>query len=174
MVDGAPEIAELAVDPHECLIHMPPPLNIAAHVRDAPLANLGGEHWTKPVPPEPDGLIADVDPALGQEILDVAQRQRESHVHHHDQTDDLWRAVEISERAAHGMKLPRSEAPRALGLTKPSGRADYLRRLSPTASRSSPSHSQRRSSTDDEHVVIKVDVLPRCYHELKVRRDSKL
>jgi hypothetical protein len=29
---------------------------------------------------------ADVDPALGQQILDVAQRQRISHVHHHDQT----------------------------------------------------------------------------------------
>jgi hypothetical protein len=38
------------------------------------LANLGGEHWTKPVPPEPDGLMADIDPALGQEILDVVQR----------------------------------------------------------------------------------------------------
>jgi hypothetical protein len=37
---------------------------------------LRGEHWAKPIPPEPDGLVADVDPALGQEILDVAQRQR--------------------------------------------------------------------------------------------------
>jgi fatty acid desaturase len=33
------------------------------------------------------------NPALGQEILDVAQRQRVSHVHHHDQTNDLQRAV---------------------------------------------------------------------------------
>jgi hypothetical protein len=29
-------------------------------------------------------------PALGQEILDVAQRQWIPHVHHHDQADDLW------------------------------------------------------------------------------------
>ena len=49
--------------------------------------------------------MADVDPALGQQILDVAQRQRVSHVHHHDQTDDLWRAVEISERIAHAPRL---------------------------------------------------------------------
>jgi hypothetical protein len=35
-----------------------------------------GEHWAKPIPPEPDRLVANVDPALGQEILDVAQRQR--------------------------------------------------------------------------------------------------
>jgi hypothetical protein len=33
--------------------------------------------------------VADVDPALGQQILDVAQRQWIPHLHHHDQTDDL-------------------------------------------------------------------------------------
>ena len=63
--------------------------------------------------------MADVDPALGQEILDVAEQQRVSHVHHHDQTDDLRRAVKISERIAHGPSLPRPEAPRAFGLTEP-------------------------------------------------------
>ena len=73
MVDGAPEIAELAVDLHKDLIQMPAPVRIAAHMRDASLADLGGEHWAKPVPPEPDGLMADVDPALGKQILDVAQ-----------------------------------------------------------------------------------------------------
>src|SRR5271170_6469551 len=121
MVDRAPEIAELAVDLHERLIQMPTPLDEAAHVRGTSLADLGGEHWTKPVPPEPDGLVADVDPAFGQQILDVAQRQRISHIHHHDQTDDLRRAVEISERVAHGPNVPRPETPRALRLTKPRG-----------------------------------------------------
>src|SRR5271156_6507577 len=94
MVDCAPQIAELAVDLHEHLIQMPAPLRIAAHVPDASLTNLGGEHRAKPVPPEPHSLVADVDSALDQQILDVAQRQRVSYVHHHDQTDDLWRAVE--------------------------------------------------------------------------------
>ena len=56
------------------------------------------------VPPEPDRLVADVDPALGQQILDVAQRQRLSHVHHHDQTDDLRRAVEL-QTVAHGQGI---------------------------------------------------------------------
>ena len=77
MVDGAPQIAELAVDLHKHLVQMPAPLQIAAHVRDASLPNLGGEHWAKTVPPELDGLVADVDPTLGQQILDVAQRQRD-------------------------------------------------------------------------------------------------
>src|SRR5271165_5001550 len=114
MVDSAPEIAELAVDLHERLIQMPPPLRIAAHMRNAPLSDLGGEHWAKPVPPEPDGLVADVDAALGQQILDVAQRQRVSHVHHHDQTDDIWRAVEISERIAHAPRLTQPGQPENL------------------------------------------------------------
>jgi len=123
MIDRAPEIAELAVDLHERLIQMPTPLRIEAHVRYPLLSDLGGEHRAKPVPPKPDGLMADVDPALGQEILDDAQRQRVSHVHHHDQADDLRRAVEISERVAQwvvpGLSLPRAEAPRAFGLTLP-------------------------------------------------------
>src|SRR6201990_2088588 len=46
------------------LIQVPAPLRIAAHVRDPLLSDLGGEHWTKPVPPKPDCLVADVDPAL--------------------------------------------------------------------------------------------------------------
>jgi hypothetical protein len=33
--------------------------------------DLGGEHWAKPVPPKSDSLMADVDPALGQEILEL-------------------------------------------------------------------------------------------------------
>jgi hypothetical protein len=119
MVDGAPKIAELAVDLHKHLVQVPAPLRIAAHVRDPSLTNLGGEDRAKPVPPEPDGLVADVDPALGPEIFDVAQRQQISHLHHHDQTDDLRRAVEISERIAHGLKLPWRDALRALCLTTP-------------------------------------------------------
>jgi hypothetical protein len=63
--------------------------------------------------------MADVDPALGQEILDVSQRQWVPHVHHYDQTDHFWRAVEISEWAAHGPELPRSEAARRIALTPP-------------------------------------------------------
>jgi hypothetical protein len=34
------------------------------------------KHRAKLVPPKLDRIMADVDPALGQEILDVAQRQR--------------------------------------------------------------------------------------------------
>ena len=93
MIYGAPELAELAVHLHKDLVQMPAPLRIAAHARDSSFADLGGEHRAKPVPPGADGLVADVDPTLRQEILDIAQRQRVSHVLYQDQADDLWRAV---------------------------------------------------------------------------------
>ena len=64
--------------------------------------------------------MADVDPALGQEILDVAQRQRVLHVHQHRQTDYLGRAVEIAERVSDGLKLPQPKTTRKIGLTMPS------------------------------------------------------
>jgi len=48
MIDGAPEIAELAVDLHEHLIQMPTPLRITAHVRYPLLSDLGGKHRAKP------------------------------------------------------------------------------------------------------------------------------
>jgi hypothetical protein len=100
---------------------MPAQLRIGSHLHDLPLSDLGGEYRPKPVPPKPDGLVADVDPTLGQKILDVAQRQRVSDVHHHDQTDDLWRAVEISERVAHVLKLARPQAAPEFALTEPAG-----------------------------------------------------
>ncbi len=39
------------------------------------LPDLIGEHGPEPPPPEPHRLMADVDAALVQQVLDVAQRQ---------------------------------------------------------------------------------------------------
>ena len=41
------------------------------------------------------------------------------HIHHHDQTDHFWRAVEIPERVAHGLKLPQPKTARKIALTAP-------------------------------------------------------
>jgi hypothetical protein len=35
----------------------------------------GREHRTEPVPPVPNRLVADIDAALEQEILDLSQRR---------------------------------------------------------------------------------------------------
>src|SRR5208337_2830204 len=105
MIDGAPEIAELAVDLHERLIQMPTPLGIAAHVRDPLLSDLGGKHRAKPIPPKPDRLMADVDPPLGQGILDVAQ----------------------------GLKLPQPKTVRKIALTMPVRVLKSMARKEPVA-----------------------------------------
>jgi hypothetical protein len=42
--------------------------------------------------------MADVDSAIEQQILDVAQRQRVANVHHNHQADHLGRRVKPAER----------------------------------------------------------------------------
>jgi hypothetical protein len=72
VTDGVSEITELAARPHKDPIQMPAPLDEAAQMNDPPLPDLPRKHWAKPVRLESDGLVADIDPALGHEVLDVA------------------------------------------------------------------------------------------------------
>jgi hypothetical protein len=76
VIDGSSEVVQLAVDFHVDLVEVPAPLGELAHLRAALAADLRGEHRAKPVPPVADGLEADVDAPLEQQVLDVAQRQR--------------------------------------------------------------------------------------------------
>ena len=43
--------------------------------------------------------MADIDPTLVEQILHIAERQWEPHIHHHRQADDLGRRLEIAKRA---------------------------------------------------------------------------
>lgn len=54
--------------------------------------------------------MADIDAALVQQVLDVAQRERETHVHHDRKADDLGAGSEIAKRIgfAHPGRLWRS------------------------------------------------------------------
>jgi hypothetical protein len=52
---------------------MPPPVRISAHPTAPFPSDLRGEHRAKSVPPEPNRFVADVDPALVQEIFHVPQ-----------------------------------------------------------------------------------------------------
>jgi hypothetical protein len=54
-----------------------------------PLADRRGEHRTEPIPPEPRRFVADIDPALEQQIFDLPQRQGIADIHHHREADDL-------------------------------------------------------------------------------------
>ena len=84
-------VAHLGVDTDVDFVEMPAPVGVGPHVMNALSADLGGEHRAEPVPPKPHRLVADVDAALEQQVLDVAQRQRVADVHHHHQPDDLGR-----------------------------------------------------------------------------------
>src|SRR6056297_3130124 len=101
VINSTPQVVLFAIDLHEHLVQMPAP-PAGAHALDPPLSYLGGEDRTEPMPPEPDGLVADVDAPFMEQILDVAKRQREPDVQHHRQADDLWARLEIAEGAAFG------------------------------------------------------------------------
>jgi hypothetical protein len=47
MINGAPKIAKPSVYLYKRLVHMPAPLRIAAHIGDASLSDLRGEHRSK-------------------------------------------------------------------------------------------------------------------------------
>jgi len=66
-------------------------------VRPLP-ADVGSEQRAKAAPPQAHGLVAKVDTALEEQVLDVAQRQWETHVHQNHQPDHGRRRVEIAER----------------------------------------------------------------------------
>ncbi len=103
VIDGSPQVMPfaVAVDLHEDLVHVPPPL-ARTHPLDASLADLGCEHWAEPVPPEPHRLVADVDAPLVQQVLHIAERQRGPDVHHHGQADDLGAGLEVAKRGTPG------------------------------------------------------------------------
>lgn len=68
------------------------------HPTNTLAADVRSEQWTEPGPQHPCRLAANVDAALEQQVLDVPQRQREPHTHHHDKPDHLGRRVETTER----------------------------------------------------------------------------
>ena len=94
----------LAVDTHENLVQMPAPVRIRM-VLNAPFSDLRREHRAKTVPPEPYRLVADIDTAFEQQVLDLAQRQRVPDIHHHREANDFGRTIEIAEGIFHPLRL---------------------------------------------------------------------
>ncbi len=78
MINGTPKVIRLAANLHKHLIEMPAPLSVPAHPIDALPLDVGGEQRPKSILPEPHRLMADIDAPLDQQILDVAQVQRET------------------------------------------------------------------------------------------------
>src|SRR5665811_2011434 len=98
----------LTVDPDKHLIQVPAQLRIGAMMK-ASFPDLAGEHRSEPVPPEPNRLVADIDPPLVEQILDLPQRKRIADVHHHREADHLGRRVEIAEGILHRRTLKKRD-----------------------------------------------------------------
>jgi hypothetical protein len=51
--------------------------------------------------------VADVDAAFVQKVLNIPQRERKTHIHHHGQADDFGRRLKVLEWIAfyHSVKL---------------------------------------------------------------------
>ena len=65
VIDGAPKIMRLAIDPHEHLVQVPTPGRVET-VIDASRLGLSREHWSEPVPPETHRFVTDIDTTLEQ------------------------------------------------------------------------------------------------------------
>jgi len=81
----------LTIDLHKHLIDVPAPLTKTSHPADPLTLDIRCKHWTEPVPPVPDRLMANVDPALREQIFDIPQAQRKPNIHHHHKPNDFWR-----------------------------------------------------------------------------------
>jgi len=72
VIDRAPRVMGFPIDLHENLVEMPLPVRIGSRPLDSGFADLRSEQRAKRHPPKEYRLMADVDPALMQEVFDAA------------------------------------------------------------------------------------------------------
>jgi hypothetical protein len=131
VIHGPPKIVRLAVDLHEHLIQMPPPMCARPHSVNPSATDLSCKHRAKSVPPKSNRLMADVDAAFVQKILHIPQRERKPHIHHNGQADDLRARLKVTKGAGFchrvtlvgakpvGKKVPLTLPPAANGRSEP-------------------------------------------------------
>jgi len=54
-------------------------------------ANIGREHRTEAIPPQPHGFVTQIVTTLEKEVFDVPKAKRISHIQHHHHADDFGR-----------------------------------------------------------------------------------
>ena len=116
VVDGTPQIHPPARDPHHHLVEMP----AIARPR-ATLAQPSRDRGTEFQHPTPYRFVGDVEPALGQQFLDIAVAQGEAEIEPDRVLDDLGRKTmaAIAERS-HAVTLTlRAALARPVSVTKP-------------------------------------------------------
>jgi hypothetical protein len=83
---------------YEDFVQVPLPLRAPVHRIGPLLPDLVSEVSPEPIHPEADTFVTDIDPAFVEKVLDIAQRQRESDIHHHAKLDDLRRGFKVAKR----------------------------------------------------------------------------
>lgn len=95
-----------AADLHEYLVQVPAPLDDLPHGTTSPFADHPCKEGAKPIAPQPDVFMTDIDAALIEQIFDVTQRQRETNVHRHRKLNDISRCLELTKgRSDHWQTL---------------------------------------------------------------------
>ncbi len=117
VIDGAPQVHHLAIHFDVHLVEVPFPMLKTPHPTNSLALNVCSKRRTETISPVPHGLVAEVNPALEEQVFDVPQRQRKTDVHQHHKPDYLRRGVKISERilgsgAAHHPSLSGRELDR--------------------------------------------------------------
>jgi hypothetical protein len=78
------------------------PIRICRHLLDTFTADFSGKHRAKSIPPVQHNFMANVDPMLVPQVIDIAQRKWKSNVHYAHQADDLGAAVKVLEGVCFG------------------------------------------------------------------------
>ena len=96
VIDGAPEIRPLAGDAHHHLVEMP----AIARPR-ATLAQASRDRGTELQHPAPHRFVGDVEPSLGQQLLDITVAQGKAEIESDRALDNLGReaTAAVAERA---------------------------------------------------------------------------
>ena len=91
LIGRAPKVVHLAIELHVHLVEVSTPVPEAFYPAHALMPDVACKQRPELVPPNPHGLMADIDPSLKQQVFDVAQAQRLFHIHHPNPADRLRR-----------------------------------------------------------------------------------
>ena len=90
-IDRAPQAMPLAISLYEHRIKTPAPVT-KARMRDTCSRRISdAKQRSKPVPPEPDGFIANINAPPEQQVFATTQCEREPDRHHHHKADHFGR-----------------------------------------------------------------------------------
>lgn len=119
MIHGTPKIIGRAIELHIDFIDMLLPMRKATHAVHSLPPNVSREHRAKPVPPEPNRFMEDIDAALEQQVFHAPQAKWETHIRQNDKTDHLRRRVEIVKRISGLRSGPTAHLPTLITLNPP-------------------------------------------------------